>query len=232
MRCWAVVPAAGSGLRMKADRPKQYLELLGRTVIEHSVLRLAAHPAIERIVVALAPEDPWWPGTELAADSRVLTVTGGAERADSVLNGLDALADVAHADDWVFVHDAARPCVHASDLNKLLTAATDNDSGAILAVPVTDTVKQAGESGSIAGTLDRSCLWRAFTPQLFQLERLRNALWTAHEAGQCVTDEASAIELAGDAPSLVEGRADNIKITRPGDLALAEFFMQQQEKLQ
>ncbi|WP_111656147.1 2-C-methyl-D-erythritol 4-phosphate cytidylyltransferase [Isoalcanivorax indicus] len=226
-RVFALVPAAGSGTRMAAALPKQYLSLDGRTLAEHTVNRLLACARIERVMVAVAADDPWWSALPVARQRRVSTTIGGAERADSVLRGVQALADWARDDDWVLVHDMARPCLRVSDIHRLLDAC--GEQGAILASPVTDTVKQADAEGRISATLPRSCIWRALTPQLFPLGALREALQAALANGLQVTDEASAMEARGWQPVLVLGRADNIKVTVPEDLALAAFYLAQQE---
>jgi 2-C-methyl-D-erythritol 4-phosphate cytidylyltransferase len=166
----------------------------------------------------------------------VLRADGGAERCHSVAGGLARLAEGAHADaaDWVLVHDAARPCLHRDDLDRLIAALVDEPVGALLAVPVHDTVKQSddGAAGRVARTVPRQHLWRAFTPQAFRLGLLRQALAEAEAKGLAVTDDASAVELLGLQPRLLECRGDNIKITRPEDLPLARFFMQQQADTQ
>lgn len=226
-RLFALVPAAGSGTRMGASLPKQYLSLRGRTLAEHTMGRLLSLARIETVAVAVADADPWWPQLPPSRHPRVRTVTGGDSRARSVLNGLRALSEQAADDDWVLVHDMARPCVRLSDIERLVEEC--DDQGAILAVQVTDTVKQADE-GHITATLDRDGIWRALTPQLFPLGLLRGALATALENHSHITDEASAVELAGKHPRLVAGRSDNIKVTLPEDLALADFFMARQEE--
>lgn len=225
MKHWVIIPAAGVGARMKADRPKQYLPLRGKTVIEHTLGCFTHHPAIAGIVVALSPDDPYWP--ELHIDSAVPlhVVDGGQERCHSVLNALRLLAQHADADDWVLVHDAARPCLSRADIDKLCAELQNDEVGGILAVPVRDTMKRSDREGRISTTEDRRTLWHALTPQMFRLEPLTQALEQALADGFVVTDEASALEHAGLRPKLVEGRADNIKVTRPEDLALAEFFL-------
>ncbi len=224
MNYWAVVPAAGVGRRMGAQVPKQYLELAGRRVIDWTLAVLLAEPRIRKVAVALGAEDPLWSSCEHAGHPRVLRVEGGAERADSVLNALRALEREADPDDRVLVHDAARPCLRAEDLSRLIELAS-GDQGGLLALPVRDTMKQADDQGRSESTLDRSRIWHAFTPQLFPLATLRDALERALAAGVTVTDEASAMEWAGHRPLLVEGHPDNIKITRPGDLELAAFYL-------
>jgi len=224
---WGVVPAAGVGARMGADRPKQYLELRGKTVIEHTLERLLAAELFAGIAVAVSPEDPYWPELPIARHPRVHTARGGRERAESVKNGLEFLAGLARHDDWVLVHDAARPCIHADDIRKLAETLRDDPVGGILAQPVHDTLKRV-EGGTISETVDRQQIWRALTPQMFRVGTLHQALEDAAARGLVVTDEASALELQGQRPRIVEGRPDNIKITRPEDLALAAFYLEEQ----
>ncbi len=224
-RFWAVVPAAGVGRRMGGDVPKQYLPLLGRRVIDHSLRRLLAHPLIEAAYVALSPEDAYWPSCEHASDSRVVRVPGGAERCHSVVNALNALKTVADEEDWVLVHDAARPCLTAEDLDRLVSTLKGHPVGGLLGVPVQDTLKRVFAGGEVEETVPRRDLWQAYTPQMFRLGLLTRCLERALESGQLVTDDASAIELAGHRPLMVEGHAGNIKITRPSDLALAAFHL-------
>jgi 2-C-methyl-D-erythritol 4-phosphate cytidylyltransferase len=226
-RYWAVVPAAGVGKRMGANVPKQYLEILGRPVLQHTLERLLAVEALSGIAVALGEEDGYWAGLASAGDPRIMRVQGGRERADSVLSGLDHLAGIADPADWVLVHDAARACLTAADVLKLIDTLRDDPVGGILALPSSDTLKRV-EGRNIAGTVDRSQVWRALTPQMFPLGLLRQALRDAAARGQGVTDEASAIELQGLCPRIVEGRPDNIKITRPEDLPLAAFYLERQ----
>lgn len=221
MATWAIVPAAGRGTRIGSPVPKQYLTLAGRSIIEHTLGVLLAHPLIDGVMVALAPGDADWPGLTSLHGKPVKTCVGGATRAASVLHALQAVSC-----DAVVVHDAARPLLTAGDLTAVMDAAfVDLSRGAILASPVADTLKRADPSGSIAATVDRSSLWRALTPQVFGRDALLTALSSALAAGAEVTDEASAMEFAGVSPRLVEGRADNLKITTPADLALAEFVL-------
>jgi len=212
---------------MGSTTPKQYLSLTGRPVIAHTLDTLLSEPRIAGLVVAISAGDEWWP--EVAAGimthKPLHVVTGGAERCHSVLNGLEELSKYAHPDDWVLVHDAARPCLAASDLDRLLTELADDPVGGLLAVPVRDTLKQVSDARRVAATVDRSRLWHALTPQMFRLGMLRDALRGALENRRLVTDECAAMEASGFAPRLVEGRADNFKITHPEDLALAEFYM-------
>lgn len=222
---WGIVPAAGIGSRMQADRPKQYLPLAGRTVIEHTLERLAGHPALAGTVVALAADDKYWPDIRVGLQVPVEEAEGGAERCNSVLNALMALQSRARPDDWVLVHDAARPCLRREDIERLMGELDEHPVGGLLGLPVADTVKRTDAEGAVVETVDRRNLWRALTPQMFRYGELREALVHALDRGWLVTDEASAIELAGKKPQMVEGAPENIKITRPGDLALAEFFL-------
>lgn len=223
---WAVVPAAGVGKRMNADRPKQYLELAGRTVIEHTLSRLLQANVFSSIAVAISVEDPYWPDLDIAKHDLIITAPGGKERADSVLSGLKSIREQANDDDWVLVHDAARPCLTATDIHLLIDTLVNDDVGGILALSSHDTLKSV-EGNDIVSTLDRQLIWRALTPQMFRYGTLKTALEEA-EGNPVVTDEASALELKGLRPKIVEGRPDNIKITRPEDLALAQFYLDQQ----
>lgn len=224
---WVIVPAAGVGARMKADRPKQYLSLLGKTVLEHTIERLLTLPMVNEIHLALSADDHFWPELACAANQFITRVDGGAERADSVLNGLAALSLKAQDSDWVLVHDAARPCIQALDILRLIESVNDHPVGGILGLPVSDTLKQVN-GGTIEKTVDRSLVWQAQTPQMFRLGLLRDCLQRALAEGKSITDEASALEAYGFRPLVVEGRSDNIKITRPEDLAIAAMLMQQQ----
>ncbi|MBQ0754799.1 MAG: 2-C-methyl-D-erythritol 4-phosphate cytidylyltransferase [Gammaproteobacteria bacterium] len=226
-RLFAVVPAAGSGTRMGASLPKQYLSANGRTIAEHTIGRLLSYARIEKIIVATAKDDLWWPQLSTALHPRVKSAIGGATRAESVLACLDFLSAEANDHDWVLVHDMARPCVRLSDIELLLQGCTEQ--GALLALPVTDTIKQADGDASVTGTLSRDNIWRALTPQLFPLGALRDALTEALAKGLPITDEASAMELRGGKPRLVVGRSDNIKVTLPADLPLVRFYLSQQE---
>ncbi|MGF1745693.1 2-C-methyl-D-erythritol 4-phosphate cytidylyltransferase [Vibrio minamisatsumaniensis] len=224
----AVVPAAGVGSRMKADRPKQYLKIHGKTILEHTVEKLISHPQVSQVVIAISDDDPYYPELALNLNSQVLRVSGGSERADSVLSALNYIAEQ-QLGDWVMVHDAARPCVQLSDIDKLISGAMNHDVGAILAAPVRDTMKR-GAQGQIEQTVDRADLWHALTPQMFRSKPLRNALSQALAQGVSITDEASAFEWKGLSPALVAGRSDNFKITQPEDLALAEFYLSQNKE--
>jgi len=225
---WAIVPAAGIGSRMCADKPKQYLDLDGRCVIEHTLQRLASHPGIQGIVIAIAENDPWWSKVSVSKQAEIHVITGGGERADSVLNALTHLNQLVDDNPWVLVHDAARPCLRHQDIDAMLDQLSGHHVGGILGVPVTDTVKRVDNSNGIVDTVDRQGLWRASTPQMFHSQDLMYALHTAKSNKLIVTDDASAMELTGLKPMMVEGHADNIKITVPQDLALASLFLKQQ----
>lgn len=220
----AVVPAAGRGSRMQANKPKQYLPLGDKTIIEHTLTRLLSHPQIEKIVVVIAEDDHYFPSLALATHPKIEVTIGGPERVISVLNGLACVET-----DWVLVHDAARPCITHADVDRLLAAAERGEDGAILAVPVKDTMKRADPQQCIEQTVERGHLWHALTPQMFPTQQLADAIDAGLAQSVVLTDDASAMELAGFKPLLVTGRADNIKVTQPEDLALAAFILQQQE---
>jgi 2-C-methyl-D-erythritol 4-phosphate cytidylyltransferase len=222
---WVVVPAAGRGTRIGGEIPKQYLNLLGRPLIRHTLERVAAHSRVTGLMIALAADDERWPGWRELKGKPVQTCVGGSERADSVLAGLRALPASVREKDWVLVHDAARPCLRRDDLDRLLDHGAAHEVGAILAAPVRDTLKRANAGGTIDATEPRERLWRALTPQMFRRAALERALESALAAGETVTDEAMALERLGLKPMLVEGADDNIKVTTPADLALAEFLL-------
>lgn len=222
---WVVIPAAGRGARFGAEIPKQYLPVAGEPLLGHALRALLTHPQVQGAVVVLAQDDTYWPGWSDLSGKSILTCSGGAERADSVLAGLHALPDAIRADEFVLVHDAARPNVRHADLDQLLERGRNDPVGAILAAPVRDTLKHAGDDGGIDRTQPRHGLWRAFTPQLFRRLQLTRALETAQQAGALVTDEAMAMELQGARPLLVEGAEDNIKITTPADLAYFTWML-------
>ncbi|MDY6216270.1 2-C-methyl-D-erythritol 4-phosphate cytidylyltransferase [Actinobacillus porcinus] len=222
----AVVPAAGVGARMKADKPKQYLTIQGKTILEHTLNVLLTHPAVSRVILAVAKEDPYLSTLSITQHPKIQIVEGGETRAESVLNGLKAISHPAQT--RVLVHDAARPCLRHTELDQLLNI--DDENGAILALPAIDTIKRADSFKQIAETQDRNFIWLAQTPQYFRADLLIQALERAEQQGFVVTDEASAMELAGFRPHLVEGTSSNIKVTRPEDLALAEFYLGKQKK--
>tara|TARA_R110000823_G_scaffold304193_3_gene425777 strand:+ start:4336 stop:4983 length:648 start_codon:yes stop_codon:yes gene_type:complete len=212
---------------MQADHPKQYLRIDQRCILDITLSRLMDSAPFAGCMVPLHPADHWWPETEASRDSRIQTCAGGSERACSVLSALHALAEQVADDDWILVHDAARPCIHARDLANLVDRLFTHPVGGLLASPVADTLKKAGqgELPEVSETVDRSGLWRALTPQMFRYRLLVESLESALAEGLSITDESSAIEFSGNMPVLVEGRPDNLKITVPADLALAGFIL-------
>lgn len=210
---------------MGTNKPKQYLNLRGRALLEWSLGPFLDTGWIDGLVLVLAKSDQDYARLPIARHPKIVTTIGGAARAESVLAGLEAVSERTRRfeDVFVLVHDAARPCLEWSDLERLRDEADDDDGG-LLAMPVTDTLKK-GKKGKVAATLDRSLLWRAQTPQLFRLDLLRQALLDCDERNLQVTDEASAMERAGYKPRLVRGRESNLKVTYPEDLLLAEFWL-------
>lgn len=221
---WCVVPAAGRGVRVGGDVPKQYLSIAGKPMLLHTLERLAAHPRIAGLMVVLDAGDTRWPRWLTFEDKPVRTTPGGAARADSVLAGLHALRDTVAASGFVLVHDAARPCVRAADISRLIEQGMPA-GGALLAAPVRDTLKRADADCRVLATEPREARWRALTPQMFRLGELTAALDSARAASVAVTDEAMAMERAGFQPLLVEGSEDNIKVTTAADFALVEFLL-------
>lgn len=223
---WAVLPAAGRGQRFGGPTPKQYLHAAGKPLIEHALNALLAHPRVAGAMLALSADDALWPGWTRLHGKPVLRCVGGGERCDSVLAALRALPAELGDDTLILVHDAARPNLRGEDIERLIAAAQASADGAILGAPLRDTLKRADAAGDrIVGTEPRERRWRAFTPQAFRRGALTAALTDAAAAGAVVTDEASAMERAGFQPRLVEGREDNLKVTTPTDLALAEFLL-------
>ncbi|WP_033409812.1 2-C-methyl-D-erythritol 4-phosphate cytidylyltransferase [Rudaea cellulosilytica] len=221
---WCVVPAAGRGSRFGGGVPKQYLPLAGKPLLLHTLERLAAHPRIAGLMVALAVDDPHWPDLSSLRGKPVLSCLGGGERADSVLAGLRALVDKVEKDNFILVHDAARPCVREDDITRLIELGIAA-GGALLAAPLRDTLKRADADSRAVATEPREARWRALTPQLFRHGELVAALESAGAAGIAVTDEAMAMERKGFKPLLVEGAESNIKVTTPADMMLAEFLL-------
>ncbi len=229
MKYWVAIPAAGQGQRLGSPIPKQYLELAGRTVIEWALLPFLLDARCQGIAVAVAAADSRWHAVRERIGARFIHAQGGAERSDSVAAALDALArHGADPAECVLVHDAARPCLTQAELDALLLAAAGHDAGALLALPLADTLKReqrAGGSPRVAATEPRDGLWRALTPQAFRLGALREALAAAVQAGRKPTDESQAIEWMGSQPVLVPGEATNIKVTTVEDLALARSIL-------
>ena len=224
-KIWALIPAAGIGTRMKSELPKQYLEIDGKTILEHSLSKFLEHPSIDKVVVALHPKDNHWAKIKIANHSKIITVEGGATRAESVLNGLKAIQQQHQQEDWVMVHDAARPCLDAGSIDALIQAGNESKHGAILAIPSVDTVKLANANQTIDKTLNREQIWLAQTPQYFPVQTLADAIETGLEQGLAITDEASAIEAQGMHPALVIGTRKNIKVTEPEDMMLASVWL-------
>ncbi|QIO08767.1 2-C-methyl-D-erythritol 4-phosphate cytidylyltransferase [Acinetobacter lanii] len=226
-KLWAIIPAAGSGSRFSKTALKQYQTIQNKTVLEHTIQRLTALP-LSGYVLAISEQDDVAKTLNFNDPDKAMFCLGGAERVDSVLNGLRYLSDIASDEDWVFVHDAARPCVSIECLECLLATAIESDQSAILAIPVRDTLKCVSETHDIEKTVDRSQLWQAQTPQMAKLGVLRKAIEFALEKGISITDEASALETLGKTVQVVAGRSDNIKITYPEDLELAKLILQSQ----
>ena len=221
---WCVVPAAGRGRRFGADRPKQHVEIAGKSLLTWTLQRLAAHPRIRGLVVVTAADDAGPLAQSACCGKPFLSVPGGAERADSVLAGLRRLPETVAGTDFVLVHDAARPCVRPGDIDALIERGMPA-GGALLAAPLRDTLKRADADGHVLETEPRETRWRALTPQMFRRAELTDALESARRSGISVGDEAMAMELAGFRPLLVEGSEDNIKVTTAADLALAEYLL-------
>jgi 2-C-methyl-D-erythritol 4-phosphate cytidylyltransferase len=224
----ALIPAAGHSVRFGGTTLKQYAHLLGSPVIHHSISAVTRHEAVATVTVALAADDGIFEELVRPAFPDARTVTGGDSRAQTVMNGLRSILSSNPHAEWVLVHDAARPCLSFADLSRLLEEGLKSPDGAILAIPVSDTLKLADDDGRIEGTIDRSCYWSAQTPQLFRISDLAVNLEASLSAGLQPTDDAAAMERAGKHPLLVQGSSTNIKITGSEDLALAEFILQRQ----
>ena len=215
---------------MLASCPKQYLTIDNQTILNHTINRLLSHKNIAKVVLAISDDDAYFAQTTLVNNPNIIRVSGGKDRVDSVLSGLQVINDM----EWVLVHDAARPCITHDDIDKLIKQCLANNSGGILAAPAVDTMKLATENNAnetmeVSKTIDRSSLWHAFTPQMFKAKELKQAIEKAQTKGLIITDESSAIESDGLPCLLVSGRRDNIKITRPEDLVLANFYLKQQQ---
>lgn len=222
-RYWAVIPAAGAGKRMQSDVPKQYLQINGKPIIEYTLEVFIKHPDIESVIVAISDTDEYWNELPVSKHPKVKTTEGGFERCHSVMNCLDYLSDIADENDWVLVHDAARPCLKSTDIDKLINNVSGTDGG-LLALPVRDTMKRSNDR-HVSETVSREGLWHALTPQMFRLHNLQLALKAVIDSRELVTDESLAMERAGYRPLLVEGRPDNIKVTHNEDLYLATLYL-------
>ena len=228
MAIWAIVPAAGVGKRMGAEIPKQYLSICGKTILHHTLERLGRVRTLSGLVLVLRPDDKTPISAEIPESLNVRIARGGEERCHSVLNALKILEFELASDDWVLVHDAARPCVKPSEVDGLIDVVSNHDVGGLLAAPVSDTLKRVNDEGEITGTVDRTELYRALTPQIFRFHVLKRALRLAADQNRIVTDDSAAIESLGLSPVIVPGSTDNIKITEESDLLLAEAIMRQQ----
>jgi 2-C-methyl-D-erythritol 4-phosphate cytidylyltransferase len=228
-KIWAILPAAGAGKRFSTHKPKQFFELNGQLVAEHSLRRLRAVPQIETIIIPCDIDYTMWSQVPSLQQSNVKQVKGGEQRAHSVLNGLLSLDQVASDTDWVLVHDIARPCITFTDINKLINAVENHPAGGILTASVNETLKKVSSDQQIEATVDRAQYLRAQTPQIFKFSLLKTAIENCLKAGITPTDEAFAIEYAGLPVLAVEGRQDNIKITRQEDLAIASAILNSQE---
>lgn len=226
---WAVIPASGIGRRMLSERPKQYLSFCGKTILEHTLDRLLDCPLVHGAVLVLRENDPYWPTLNYRPAKPFHVTVGGEHRQDSVINGLSLLCDLFEGA-YALVHDAVRPLVPQTDLVKLIESLRSSGHGALLGSPVADTLKRQNDQGFIEATVARDKLWRAYTPQLFDAEVLLDALQKARQSGQIMTDDSAAIEMAGYQPLLVAGSSENIKITLPEDLQLAEIIWKKQLK--
>lgn len=228
---WAIVPAAGIGSRVGASIPKQYININAKTVIEHTLGKLVDCKVISKIVVALSKDDDIFNSLTSVKSLPIETVEGGRDRCDSVLAGLEYLKTIASDNDWVLVHDAARPCIEINDIHRMIAKLDNHEVGGILGVPVRDTMKRVVDNNGIkeiSKTESRDNLWHALTPQMFRLDTLYQAMLKCRENNVSVTDEASAIEYVGLKPVMIEGSANNIKITQAEDLQLAELYLKQQ----
>ncbi|MFK8079334.1 MAG: 2-C-methyl-D-erythritol 4-phosphate cytidylyltransferase [Granulosicoccus sp.] len=230
---WVIVPAAGSGQRLGGELAKQYRLLDGVSMLERTIEGVLGIPGFAGMVVVLAPDDTHWPAGLYEADSRIHTTTGGKSRADSVLAGIDYVLQQTPADTWLMVHDAARPLVDVRDIQRLINVVYNSASiGGLLATPVHDTLKKADEYAGVMQSIDRSDLWQAQTPQMFRAGDLHDALVQAmNNDASTITDEASAMELAGHQPQLVEALRPNFKITRPVDWEMAVALLQMRRQL-
>lgn len=228
---WCVIPASGVGVRMGSGRPKQYMELGGKKILEWTLQVFVGLPEVRSIIVGIADSDTWWPTIPFSTHKNIHTSVGGAERIQTVINGLKQLRQLCRAQDydWVLVHDAVRPCVLREDVIKLVQTCRQTDHGGLLGCEIVDTVKRADEQGKVVKTESRKGLWRAMTPQMFRLRDLESALLSAMNSGHYSTDESAAMELAGYQPQIVSGDPSNIKITRLSDIKLAETILGQQQ---
>lgn len=219
---FVIIPAAGIGARMHADRPKQYLTIHGEMILQRVVNLFSSHPMIKKVVVVLHAQDHWWSTLQLQHPEKVLTAIGGKERVHSVLLGLQFLSDFADKNDFILVHDAARPCLQSEDITYLIEELKNESVGGLLGLPVVDTLKKVNQDNQVVETISRDQLWQAQTPQCFRYALLKAAIESALSDNKIVTDESCAMELAGFRPKMIMGNAKNIKITFPEDIHIAE----------
>ncbi len=224
-RYWVIIPAAGVGTRMGVDKPKQYISVNDKCIIEHTINCFIEREEIEAVVVVISKTDEYWPDLEIARHEKVITAPGGVERYHSVFNGLEVLKGKAEDNDWVLVHDAARPCLNQSAIDRLMINLRSHNVGGILAMPCRDTMKRANESGEISETVERESLWHAQTPQMFKYEKLFTSIEKILSDKVNITDEAMAIELSGYKPMLIQGHQENIKVTNKDDLRYLETYL-------
>lgn len=226
---WVVIPNAGIGDRFGTETPKQYVRIHGKTVFEHSINAFLSQDWIAGIIVALSASDSYFQHLTVARHEKVKQVLGGKNRSDSVMNAIAYLKNHAAQRDWVLVHDAVRPCLHAEDLQNLITTLKNEQVGGILAMPLHDTIKFA-EKQIIAHTVDRSHLWCALTPQMFRLQILAEALIYCQARDMKVTDESSAIEHYGLKSKLIEAKHPNPKLTYTRDFSFISLLLRQQQE--
>ena len=224
---WVVIPAAGIGKRMGDDIPKQYISVCGKTVIEHTIDNFISRNEIENICISISESDNYWPTLPISKNEKIITTIGGSERYESVYNGLRAIQDKATEDDWVLVHDAVRPCLKKSIIDRLITDISSHDVGGILALPCSETMKRVNNSNEVEETINRQTAWRAQTPQMFKYKKLLLAIEKVINEDIFITDEAMAMELSNHKPIVILGDENNIKITHKTDLKYLELFLEE-----
>ena len=224
---WVVIPAAGIGKRMGDDIPKQYISVCGKTVIEHTIDNFIDRNEIENICISISESDNYWPTLPISKNEKIITTVGGNERYESVYNGLRAIQDKATENDWVLVHDAVRPCLKKSIIDRLITDISSHDVGGILALPCSETMKRVNNSNEVEETINRQTAWRAQTPQMFKYKKLLLAIEKVINEDIFITDEAMAMELSNHKPVVILGDENNIKITHKTDLKYLELFLEE-----
>ena len=225
----AIIPAAGTGKRVNAELPKQYLKIGDRSILGLTLDRFLGYEPIDVVVLVISPSDAWYENLREIENEKIIVIEGGEERSDSINNALSFLYDCGLSDDVpVMIHDAARPCITEKDIDKLFVTYKQSRAGCFLAAPVVDTIHQVNQDKQVSGQVDRSCIVRALTPQIARFIDFKSSLDDAIANKLDITDDVSSLQLAGHKVTAVMGRADNIKITTAEDLALAEFYLQQQ----